>query len=203
MKVLSLLFCLFYLLPVQAADIGVVSSIRGSVEWRYQDQLLTLKRGDSFASGTEVITGPDARLLLKMNDNSLITLGGNTRLQFSDWHYQKGALDNGSHLKLTEGVFRFVTGMITRQPVPDLQVETPSATIGIRGTDFWGGYLDADVLDVILLEGEHALVVSNAQGEVVIGTPGQGISVSAGKAPSEPSTWGDEKLQRAVRSITF
>lgn len=203
MKLLSLLFCLFYLLPVQAADIGIISSIRGSVEWRYQDQVLSLKRGDSFSSGAEVVTGPDARLLLKMNDNSLITLGGNTRLQFSDWRYRDGAQDNGSHLKLTEGVFRFVTGMITRQSVPDLTVETPSATIGIRGTDFWGGYLDADVLDVILLEGEHALEITNGQGTVLIGTPGQGISVKRGDAPSAPVTWTEEKLQRAVRSITF
>ena len=76
-------------------------------------------------------------------------------------------------------------------------------SIGIRGTDFWGGYLDENKIDVILLSGEHPIIVENEFGRVEISQHGTGVTIEAGKAPSPPYIWSEEKLTRAVNSISL
>lgn len=203
MKVLLFILSLFIAPFACATPVGVVVTLVGDAQWQRNGEVLNLRRGDAVEAGDRVTTGMDARLVLRMNEGSVITLGGDSQVVLQAWRYEEGSNKNQARMALVEGVFRFVTGLITQQPDPDLQVSTPAGTIGIRGTDFWGGYLQADVLDVILLEGEHALVISNDQGEVVIEQPGLGVSVVAGEAPQQPKAWSDEKLARAVRSIAL
>lgn len=203
MKILIFFLSIIVSSPLWAQSIGIISTSIGPVQWFSGEQSLTLQRGDEVGEGYRVTTGSNARLVLRMNEGSVITLGADTTLELSGWRYQEGGQNNAGRLTLVEGVFRFVTGLITRQPDPQLSVATPSGTIGIRGTDFWGGYLDAGQLDVILLDGEHRLEISNAYGTVWIETPGLGVSVKAGQKPGEPKQWGQEKLQRAVRSVAL
>ena len=61
------------------------------------------------------------------------------------------------------GAFRFVSGQVTKQPNTEVAVTTPVATVGIRGTEFWGGPIDDQALGVFLIEGEVS--VTNAAGE--------------------------------------
>ena len=193
-----LLFC-----SVQAESIGTVSVVSGEVSWARNGAPVLLQRGDALSTGDVVVTGSAGRVVLRMNDGSAITLGADTELRIAEWRYISGADDNSALFELTEGVFRFITGLITRQQNPDLMVRTPAATIGIRGTDFWGGYLDPDALDVLLIEGEHALEIRNEQGAVLIRDAGFGVTVSGDAAPAAPIRWGDAKLNRALESVAL
>ena len=84
MRVLSVIFALFISLGVQAADsysIGVVTNSIGQVSWQRQDMPVQLQRGDPVSELDQVSTGKDARVILRMNDGSVITVGGSsTRL---------------------------------------------------------------------------------------------------------------------------
>lgn len=193
-----LLFC-----SVQAESIGTVSVVSGEVSFARNGAPVLLQRGDALSTGDVVVTGTAGRVVLRMNDGSAITLGADTELRIAEWRYISGADDNSALFELTEGVFRFITGLITRQQNPDLMVRTPSATIGIRGTDFWGGYLDPDALDVLLIEGEHALEIRNEQGAVLIRDAGFGVTVSGDIVPAAPIRWGDAKLKRALESVAL
>jgi len=200
----SLLFCWSCLaIPVTAAaePIGVISVAVGAVQWWRDGETTRLERGDAVQEGDRVTTGAQARLVLSMNDGSRITLGGDSQMLFSQWRYRKQANDNSAQLELLEGAFRFITGLITDQSQPQLSVTTPDATIGIRGTDFWGGYLQAGVLDVVLLEGDHALQVNNNAGSVLIQHSGEGVSVRAGQQPDAAKRWSPEKIERAVATV--
>lgn len=201
----SLFFVLLTLLflRAQAESVGVISVSVGEVSWYRAGNELQLQRGDAVEQGDKVSTGRNARLVLKMNEGSVITLGADTSVQLSEWQYSAGSDSNSARLEFVEGAFRFITGLITRQADPQLTVTTPAATIGIRGTDFWGGYLQPDVLDVIMLEGEHKLEIRNDAGVVFINEPGFGVSVVSGESPRQPLKWGEEKVQRAVRSVSL
>jgi len=203
MRVFLFLAAMFFLLPVQADSIGIITTSVGEVSWLRGDAELLLRRGDAVEIQDQVNTGEDARVVMRMNDGSLITLGGDTTMVFSHWDYQAGSGESSAQLELMEGAFRFVTGLVTKQADPDLTVMTPSGNIGVRGTDFWGGYLDADALDVILLDGEHMLEISNRFGMVYIQQPGYGVTIPAGKKPDEPVQWGKAKLDRAVQTIAL
>ena len=184
MRALLILFVFLFTLPVQAQTIGIVTNSVGQVSWLRAGDGVQLQRGDPVSLRDSVTTAASARVVLRMNDGSVITVGGDSQLILADWQFSADADDNSARLELVEGAFRFVTGLITRQDDPQLSVDTPSGTIGVRGTDFWGGYLDAGVLDVVLLDGEHRLEVRNDLGSVLIAEPCFGVPVDPGQPPA-------------------
>lgn len=193
--------CLFFPLWANAGQIAQVVASVGSNHALRAGQQVSLQRAAPINTGDELNTGAGARLVVKFNDGTVLTLGENTQLLLNDWQYNNKAQDNHAGFKLGAGVFRMITGAITQQANPDLNIETPIGSIGVRGTDFWGGYLDPDAIDVILLEGEHKIEVSNALGSVLIASPGYGVTMKQGAAPAQPIKWGSQKLQRAVQTI--
>jgi hypothetical protein len=81
-------------------------------------------------------------------------------------------------------------------------VTTAVATLGIRGTEFWGGPIDDQALGVFLVQG--AVSVSNATGEQILRQPGQGTNIATpGSAPGPVTIWPQDKVNRAVATVTF
>lgn len=76
------------------------------------------------------------------------------------------------------------------------------ATTGVRGTDFWGGFLFLKGLDVLLLSGK-SIYVTSAAGEVVLEEEGQGTTVMPGEAPSPVKKWPAAKVAQALNSVSF
>jgi hypothetical protein len=202
LRSLCYLLSIFPLLASAEQIAQVLVSVGGNHVLRAGQQV-NLQRAMPVEAGDELNTGAGARLVVKFNDGTVLTLGENTQLLLNDWQFKAKAQDNHAGFKLGAGVFRMITGAITQQQNPDLNIETPIGSIGVRGTDFWGGYLDADAIDVILLEGEHKVEVSNALGSVLIATPGYGVTMKKGTAPAQPVKWGSQKLQRAVQTISL
>ena len=79
---------------------------------------------------------------------------------------------------------------------------TPIATIGVRGTEFWGGPIDDQALGVLLLQG--VVRVSNAAGARILNRRGQGTNiVTPGAAPGAITFWPQDKVNRALATVTF
>jgi hypothetical protein len=97
--------------------------------------------------------------------------------------------------------FRFATGKIKELKDKKIAVSTPVADIGVRGTEFWGGPINARY-GVLLIEGE--VTVSNQAGSVTLIGAGEGTDVpSPLDAPGAPSAWPAEKVARAVASVAL
>lgn len=103
--------------------------------------------------------------------------------------------------ELTKGVFRAVTGVITNRDDPRFRVKNLVGSIGIGGTDFWGGYLDENKVDVLFISGDKSILVENEFGSIELTEPGQSTTIVPGKAPTTPKFWPDAKVQRAVETI--
>jgi hypothetical protein len=81
-------------------------------------------------------------------------------------------------------------------------VTTPFATVGIRGTEFWGGPIDDQALGVFLIDG--IVSVSNAAGQQILNRPGQGTNIATpGMAPGPVTFWPQDKVNRAIATVTF
>jgi len=159
-----------------------------------------ISRGADIQVGDIIRTGKDARAIIRFNDGSVFTLGADTEMKitaFSSTEQQKkGAFE------FVKGAFRIVTGAITKTESPDFTVHTPIGSIGVRGTDFWGGNLsDDNSVDVVLLESEHTLEIKNPYGTAILKEPKQGTTLVSGKAPLSARIWPEEKLQRAFKTV--
>jgi len=203
-------FLLVFLLAIsQAANAsdakvaGVVDRIQGAAFANHRDTSENLIKGTVVLSGDRIVTGHNARVLLKMKDGALITLGADTEFVINEYRYSRKDKQGSAALELVKGAFRAVTGAIGKLKERDFKVKTAAATIGIRGTDFWGGFHFSSALDVALLGGK-GIYIENAAGRVEISTIGDGTTVQNGEtSPSAPIRWGDKKLSAAKASVTF
>ena len=115
---------------------GTVSLVEGDV--RFLDARLQARRpkqGDAIYEGEGVVTGADGEVHLDMQDGGYIGVRPGTRLNIVNFKAE-GGQDDSFVLSLLEGSFRAVTGWITRSSGRRAEVQTPTVTIGIRGTDY-------------------------------------------------------------------
>ena len=101
---------------------------------------LPLAPGMLISTEQEVHTAEAAALALRMPEGSMIRLGENTRLGVLKMTVDPstGRTAVQAELKLFDGVFRFATGALAKVAGErKIDVTLRTATIGIRGTDFW------------------------------------------------------------------
>lgn len=90
--------------------------------------------GDSILEGEGIVTGRDGELHIDMEDGGLIAVRPNTRMSIAAYRAEGDDQDKGI-FSLLQGTFRSVTGWIGKFNPRSYQVRTPTATIGVRGTD--------------------------------------------------------------------
>jgi hypothetical protein len=154
-------------------------------------------------AGQTLVCQDQARAEVTLRDGTTLVLAPNTVMSIDRFVYDPDKGVGAAAFALLNGAFRAVTGKLAETGHPDLTVRTPLATIGVRGTDYWGGFLKAEELDVMLVKGK-AVYVQNEAGTVDIVNPGDGTTVSArDQAPIPPKQWSQEKKDQAYRSVTF
>lgn len=150
--------------------------------------------------GEDVVTGGESRLLMRLRDGTEITLGENARLTVDDFVYDPAQGRAGATVRVATGAFAVATGGIAKLRPQDMVFKTPVATIGIRGTEFWGGPID-EVYGVLLKAGR--VEVRNDAGAVEL-APGQGTTLTSATAtPSAPVTWSEVRKAKAAASVAF
>jgi hypothetical protein len=205
---LSLLTLLALLLSPAAhaaepAIAGSVMQMRGAAYADHLDSSDNLYRSMTVHVGDRIVTGRNARVALKMKDGAILTLGADTEFVISAYSYSKKLQQGSATLELVRGAFRAVTGAIGKLKGRDFKVKTAAGVIGIRGTDFWGGFHFSEALDVALLDGD-GIYIENAAGRIEITRPGEGTTVqNTGTAPSAPIRWDAEKLNAAKQSVSW
>ena len=118
----------------QAAEsIGKVQTLEGGATVvRANGVTETLKVGDPVFQGDVVMTGPGGKLGISFLDGTLFSLSNNARMVLNKLVYEPNGSDNSMLFNLVEGTFVFAAGKIA--PTGDMKVQTPVATMGIRGT---------------------------------------------------------------------
>lgn len=187
---------------------GYVTRIRGEAAIVTATDRRMLALGHALYRGDRIVTGANARLEARLQDGTVFTLGEHAEFVIQQ---VQGATPNsdGSVFELLKGVFRAATAHTdSEQQRPQAwQVRTPVATIGIRGTELWGGFnlLDSGsrTLDVVMLAGKGVYVESNGR-RVELNQAGEGTTVrGADSAPTSSATWGKQKVQAAQRTVAW
>jgi hypothetical protein len=102
------------------------------VEVNLPGQAGQTKVGDLVYQGDVVQTGADGRLGINFTDGTSFNLSNNARMALSEFVYVPNGASNSTLFNLTKGTFTFVAGNIAK--TGDMKVDTPVATMGIRGT---------------------------------------------------------------------
>jgi hypothetical protein len=96
----------------------------------------TLGRGLPLREGDRLTTSEGSSAIIKLADGTRMTLRPNSELVLQQYQFRENAADNSYLMQLVRGGFRAVTGVISKSSPNAARVQTNTATIGIRGTDF-------------------------------------------------------------------
>jgi hypothetical protein len=183
-----------------ATAVGKVGRLVGSAEGTTEGKTQALAAGAPVHMDDLVTTSAASKLEIGFDDGSMLRLGEKASIRIDRFVYQPEGTTNLLQLTV-EGPFRFISGKLTKIAGNQASVTTPFATIGIRGTDFWGGPIDG-AFGVFLLEG--AVSVTNTAGVQSMNSAGQGTNVGGpGQAPGAVTIWPQDKVERALSTVAF
>ena len=112
--------------------IGHVSKLVGTATAIRNGVSIILNNGDNVEKGDVVQSGSDSTLGITFIDGTVFGLLSNARIVLNEMVYDPNGSNNSSLLSLVAGTISFVAGNTAKHG--DMKIDTPVATMGIRGT---------------------------------------------------------------------
>jgi hypothetical protein len=197
--------------------IGHVTKLVGNATVVRNGVSIILNMGDNVEKGDVVQSGSDSTLGITFIDGTVFGLSANARMVLNEMVYDPNGSNNSSLLSLVAGTITFVAGETAKHG--DMKVDTPVATMGIRGTavlveiDFTvpgqGATPDAHFQVLVEPDGTTGSYIlfdkTTLQPLAVVNQAGQQINISNGvisqsSAPLSPDV---EKLIQDVFTLKF
>ena len=154
----------------------------------------------------------NGRLKIKFVDETQISLTEHTLVEITEYIYDPDPSKSKMAMNFVAGTARFATGGLGLVPKENIMIQTPTATIGIRGTDFTTTVDELGRSLVILLPDENcndnikleegcrpsgSITVTNAGGTVTLEEAFQAVMVSTFETPpTNPVTLVDLNLNQ-------
>jgi hypothetical protein len=158
------------------ANSGTVTQLSGTLSVKKADgSVRILSQKSSVDTGDTLNTERDSYAQIKFSDGGQLTLKPNTTVKIESFRFaEERPQDDSFVYGLLKGGLRAVTGLVGKRSKENYQLETATATIGIRGTTLTADdclnnrsgdcqRLDAGVY-VGVADGE--VIVRNGQGEL-------------------------------------
>lgn len=124
------------LVKADEAPIGFIKTIAGNVN-------ITTKTGSHDAAigmavylGDTIMTGTNGSVGLLLSDDTSLALGPNSEMSVDTFLFNPAQAQLGLSARLVSGTLHFISGVIARLRPESVQIITPNATIGVRGTRF-------------------------------------------------------------------
>jgi hypothetical protein len=116
--------------------IGVVRTASGAATVTRGEMTLPATPGLKIMAGDTLGTGPDGSLGVILRDDSSLSIGPESRLVLRSFLFSPSAGKFGLVARITQGTMAYLSGLIGKLAPEKARFETPTATIGIRGTRF-------------------------------------------------------------------
>ncbi len=161
----------------------------------------TVKQGDS------IRTELDSQAVVEFADQASLTVKESSQVNIAEYHWDEQAGTGRSIINFLQGAFRAVSGLIGKKDPNDYAVNTPVATIGIRGTDFGARYCASSSCEI--KTGENTVTLSQGiyigvlDGQISSHSDGKETLVDAGEAIYQKDAQSPVKPIKNLPGIIF
>jgi hypothetical protein len=119
-----------------AADIGQIKVAKGQVTIERDGRPLPAAIGTRLQVGDVVKTGADGSVGITMDDDTLLSAGPKSVLALDRYAFDPTTRVGRFNASLNRGTLAVISGRIAKQAPDAMTVRTPSAILGVRGTEF-------------------------------------------------------------------
>ncbi|MGH1457092.1 MAG: FecR domain-containing protein [Alphaproteobacteria bacterium] len=146
-----------------ASPIGAVQEISGEASvTRIDGTVETVGIGTPIYQGDVVETDETGAVNIMFIDETTFAVSEDARLSIDEYVFDPSTQSGTSNFSVLKGVFVFTSGLIGRDDPDDVMIDTPSGSIGIRGTIIAG---DVNTGEITVIEG--AIVLTDFSGNSV------------------------------------
>jgi hypothetical protein len=118
--------------PAAQQPIGRVETVSGTATVTRNGVAVDLNVGDLVFQGDVVQTRSDSTLGIGFADGSAFSLKENARMALNEFVYDPNSTSNSALINLVQGTVSFIASQVAK--TGNVRVDTPTATLGIRGT---------------------------------------------------------------------
>lgn len=116
--------------------VAIFKNISGDMKILRDGASLDAASGMPLFTSDKVISGAQASAGIVFKDGTLLTLGPSTEIQIRDYVFEPKNSKYEFSLYLAKGTAIYSSGKIGKLSPESVKVNTPSATVGVRGTRF-------------------------------------------------------------------
>ena len=152
----------------QGNAIGNVETVIGEVTAVRNGAKITLEAGDPVFQGDIIETETAGSAKLRFIDETLFSISEEARLALDKMVFDPETAEGETILSMLKGGFLFISGQIAKTDPSDMQVVTPVATIGIRGTIVTGNVSPGESFEFSVVDGAIAVQPQGADEPIVM-----------------------------------
>jgi len=138
LRLLVLTILLLFIATSTSADtVGTITEQTGPVASITRNKVSITTSVSTPVEMEDAITTANVRMGITFKDDSRVQITEQSKLIIDSFVFDNTKQDAGKlGLKVAIGTARFASGQIAKHTPENLKVETPTATVGVRGTDF-------------------------------------------------------------------
>jgi len=130
----ALLAALLFVVTAAHADIGSITEFQGSATIKRGKDTITAQKGTVIHQNDKIET-KNGKLKIVFKDDTNVSVTEHSSLVIDDFVYDPKSGKGSLGLKAAGGTVRYVSGAIAKDP-KQVKINTPTAAIAVRGTDF-------------------------------------------------------------------
>jgi hypothetical protein len=134
--VAALVLCMGLATLAAATDIGQIKVANGQVTIERDGRAVPATVGTRVQTSDVVKTGADGSVGITMDDDSLLSAGPNSVLSLDRYSFDPTTSKGRFDASLNKGTLAVISGRIAKQAPDAMTVRTPTAILGVRGTEF-------------------------------------------------------------------
>ena len=122
--------------PALAADVGLVKVSKGNVQIERNGAKITAPVGAPVRASDVIMTGADGSAGITFTDNSLVSVGPNSVFAIDKYRFDSTTHSGEFEGSLRKGRLAAISGKMVKASPESMKIRTPSAIMGVRGTEF-------------------------------------------------------------------
>lgn len=122
-----------------AADyspVGYVMTMSGEGSVETNGTSISAKVGTPVYEGTTLKVSADSSMGVTLKDNTVMSLGPKSELVIEEYLYAPAKNELKLSTRIAHGTLNFVSGVIAKLRPEAVTINTPTGTVGVRGTHF-------------------------------------------------------------------
>lgn len=115
---------------------GMVKRAKGTAHVERDGRKTAAQPGDKLFSKDRIITAADGSVGITLRDDTMLSVGPNSTMSLDKFAFDSTTHQGTLQATVKRGTLGVISGKLSKQSPNAVQFNTPSAILGVRGTEF-------------------------------------------------------------------